>query len=116
MARSLAVLAEQSFHTYKHPLEVLAKHPETKYAIVDYRELVAEPKRAVSEVYAALGLPLSPAYAAILDEEQTRARRHESGHSYSLAEFGLDKDAIEQELAELFQRYRWNEGSSGHGG
>jgi hypothetical protein len=115
MARSLAVLALQSFHTYEHPLEVLAKHPETKHAIVDYRELVAEPKRAVSEVYAALGLPLSPAYAAILDEEQTRARRHESGHSYSLAEFGLDKDAIEQELAELFLRYRWNEGSPGHG-
>ena len=116
MARSLGVLAQQSFHTYAHPLEVLAKHPETKHAIVDYRELVAEPKRAVSEVYAALGLPISPGYAAILDEEQARARKHESGHSYSLAEFGLDKDAIEQELAELFARYHWREGSPAHGG
>lgn len=115
-ARSLGVLAEQSFHTYRHPLEVLAKHPETKHTIVDYRELVAEPKRVVSEVYAALGLPLSPAYAAILDQEQARARKHESGHSYSLAEFGLDKDAIEHELAELFARYHWHEGSPAHGG
>jgi hypothetical protein len=116
MARSLGVLAEQSFHTYRHPLEVLAKHPETKHAIVDYRELVAEPKRVVSELYAALGLPLSPAFAAVLDEEQKRARKHESGHSYSLAEFGLDKDAIEQELAGLFARYHWQEGSPAHGG
>jgi hypothetical protein len=108
-ARSLAVLAGQSFHTYKYPLEVLAKHPETKHALLDYRELAAEPKRAVSEVYAALGLPLSPAYSAVLDEEQARARRHESGHRYSLEEFGLDKDLIERELAELFERYRWNE-------
>ena len=114
MAGSLRVLAEQSFHTYKYPLEVLAKHPETRCAIVDYRDLVAEPKRTVSELYAALGLPLSPAYAALLDEEQARAKRHASGHRYSLAEFGLDKDAIEQELAELFERYRWSEGGTAH--
>ena len=107
MRRSLAVLAHQSFHTYKYPLEVLAKHPETQHAIVDYRELVAEPRRAVSEVYAALGIPLNPGYAALLDEEQARARKHETGHSYSLEEFGLDRDAIERELAELFARYGW---------
>jgi hypothetical protein len=106
-ARSLRVLAEQSFHTYRHPLEVLAKHPETRHAIVDYRDLVAEPKRTVEAVYEALGLPRTAGYAALLDEEQKRARKHESGHSYSLAEFGLDAGAIERELAELFERYQW---------
>jgi hypothetical protein len=116
MARSLRVLAEQSFHTYKHPLDVLAKHPETRHAIVDYRDLVAEPKRVVGEVYEALGIPLTPQFAAVLDQEQARARKHESGHRYSLEEFGLDKDAIEQELAELFQRYGWSEGGPAHGG
>jgi hypothetical protein len=107
MARSLGVLAAQSFHTYQHPLEVLAKHPETRHAIVDYRDLVAEPNRAVAEAYAALGIELTPAFEAVLDEEQKRARKHESGHSYSLAEFGLDAGAIERELAELFERYQW---------
>jgi hypothetical protein len=115
MARSLRVLAEQSFHTYRHPLEVLAKHPETKHAIVDYRELVAEPKRTVAQVYEALGLPLTAGYAALLDEEQKRARRHESGHRYSLAEFGLDAGAIERELAALFERYRWSTATSAEG-
>jgi len=67
-------------------------------------------------VYAALGIPVTPEFAAILDEEQARARKHESGHSYSLAEFGLDKDAIERELAELFERYGWSEGGAAHGG
>jgi hypothetical protein len=109
MAHSLRVLAEQSFHTYEHPLEVLAKHPETQHAIVDYRKLLAEPKRAVDEVYEALGIPMTPVFAATLDEAQRRARRHKSGHRYSLDEFGLDKDVIEVELAELFERYRWNE-------
>ena len=112
MARSLGVLAAQSFHTYKHPLEVLAKHPGTRHAIVDYRELVAEPKRTVALVYEALGIPLTPEFAAVLEQEQARARKHESGHHYSLEEFGLDRDAIERELAELFERHRWNEGSA----
>jgi hypothetical protein len=112
MARSLGVLAAQSFHTYKHPLEVLAKHPETRHAIVDYRELVAEPKRTVALVYEALGIPLTPGFAAVLEQEQARARKHESGHHYSLEEFGLDRDAIERELAELFERHRWSEGSA----
>jgi len=109
MARSLRVLAEQSFHTYEHPLEVLAKHPDTRHAIVDYRELLAEPKRTVTEVYEALGIPMTPGFASRLDEEQQRARRHKSGHRYSLEEFGLDGDAIEGRLAELFERYGWNE-------
>jgi hypothetical protein len=112
MARSLGVLAEQSFHTYRHPLEVLARSPGTKHAIVDYRDLVSEPKQAVAAVYEALGLPLTPRFEAVLDEEQKRAKKHESGHRYSLAEFGLDKNAIERELADLFERYHWNEGSS----
>ena len=116
MARSLAVLAEQSFHTYQHPLEVLAKHPATKHAIVDYRELAAEPKRAVAAVYEALGIPLTEGFAAVLDQEQQRTKKHESGHRYSLAEFGLDQGAIQHELAELFARYHWSEGSPAHGG
>ncbi len=109
MLRSLRVLAEQSFHTYQYPLEVLAAHPETRHAIVDYRELVAQPKRTLSELYAALEIPLTPAFEALLDEAQPRAKTHASGHRYSLAEFGLDKDAIERELAPLFERYRWNQ-------
>jgi hypothetical protein len=33
MSRSLRVLADQSFHTYRYPLEVLARHPETRHAV-----------------------------------------------------------------------------------
>ena len=109
IARSLGVLAEQSFHTYEYPLEVLSRHPEVRSAIVDYRELVAEPKRAVEELYAALALPFTGAYAGVLDEEQQRARRHETAHRYSLAEFGLDAGAIETRLLPLFERFHWNE-------
>jgi hypothetical protein len=109
MNRSLRVLAEQSFHTYLHPLEVLERHPETRRAIVDYRELVAQPKRTLERVYAELGFSVTPELAARLEDEQRRARAHATSHRYSLEEFGLEAGAIRAALAELFARYRWDE-------
>ena len=109
MQRSLQVLAEQSFHTYRYPLEVLARHPETLHAIVDYTALVAQPGKVVEGVYASLGLPLTPAYERVLGEEAQKARRHETSHAYDLAEFGLSADAIRAELADLFDRFHWDE-------
>ncbi|RIL05163.1 MAG: sulfotransferase [Proteobacteria bacterium] len=105
---SRRALAEQSFHTYRHPLEVLARHPETRFAIADYRELVAAPKRAVAAVYAALGLPLTPAYEHSLGAEEKRSREHRAEHVYSLGEFGLEPGEIRERLGDLFERFGWD--------
>ena len=107
-AECLRILAEQSFHTYRHPLEVLARHPETRSAIVDYRELVADPAATLESVHAALELPLDPAFLERLRETGRREQTHRSGHAYSLAEFGLDADAIRSGLADLFERFGWD--------
>ncbi len=108
MNRSLQVLARQSFHTYQYPLEVLARHPETKQAIVDYRDLIAHPKQTIERVYAELGFPLSPVFEQALAAEEQRAKGHETSHTYSLQEFGLKGDEIHTALADLFERYGWD--------
>jgi hypothetical protein len=109
MQRSLRVLAEQSFHTYTYPLEVLARHPETPHAIVDYDELVAEPRRTIERVYAVLGFPITPGFQKILVAEEQRARRHETSHRYSLEEFGIRSDELRTRLADLYQRFHWKQ-------
>jgi hypothetical protein len=109
MQRSLRILAEQSYDTYKGPLEVLARHPEVPRAIVDYTELVAEPRKVIERIYAELGFPVSPAYAETLVAAQRRAGQgHETTHRYSLEEFGLRGDEIRANLAELFERFHWD--------
>lgn len=107
MQSSLRVLAEQSYHTYEYPLEVLARHPETPRAIVDYAELVAEPKKTVEKIYAELGLPLTPEYESTLSTEQGRAKKHETSHRYDLDEFGLSGGEIHAKLGDLFERFHW---------
>ena len=109
----LRFLADQSFHTYRYPLEVLERHPETPRAIVDYRDAVADPAATIERVYEQLGFPITPEFREVLVAEGKRARRHKSGHSYSLAEFGLEADEIRTQLADLFERFGWDEGAAG---
>ena len=104
---SLRVLADQSFHSYRYPLEVLERHPDVPQAIVDYRELVASPKAAITDVYKRLGFDISPEFDRILTEQDERSRSHERTYAYSLDEFGLHADEIRTRLADLFDRYGW---------
>jgi hypothetical protein len=107
MQRSLRVLAAQSFHTYRHPLEVLRRHPDTAHAIVDYRDLVREPTVVVRRVYDRLGFTTSPELERALAVQEARSGARESGHRYTLDEFGLRRDEIRSELAELYERFQW---------
>ncbi len=110
--RCLRILADQSFETYRYPLEVLARHPETLHAIVDYRDVVADPAATIEQVYRQLDLPMTAAYREVLVSEGKRAREHRSGHVYSLEEFGLAADEIRERLGDLFEQYRWGEGGA----
>jgi hypothetical protein len=107
--RCLRILAEQSFHTYRYPLEVLARHPGTSHAVVDYSDVVADPAATIDHVYQQLSFPIEPEYREVLLAEGKRARKHGSRHAYSLEEFGLEADEIRTQLADLFERFRWDE-------
>ncbi len=114
VSRCLRIMADQSFHTYTYPLEVLERHPSTPHAIIDYRELSGDPASAVESIYRQLGLPMTDAYRSVLAAEAGRERGHVSGHEYSLEEFGLEADEIRERLAPLFERFGWDDDSPAH--
>ena len=106
---SLRTMTSLSYETYLYPLEALARHPHTPQAVVDYRDLVAEPLHTVEKIYADLGLEMSETVRSTLRAEQEKSRRHETEHRYSLAEFGLDDAEIRRTLAPLFERFQWDD-------
>ena len=108
-AETLNILAEQSWHTYLHPVEALEAHPKTKSAIVDYRELTADPAATIERLYGDLGLPMSEEYREILAGEGKRELKHKTRHSYSLEKFGLEADSIRDHLGPLIDRFGWDE-------
>ena len=62
----------------------------------------------IAQVYAALDMEMTPQMDAFLAAEESRARKHETEHRYSLAEFGLDDREIRRRLAPLFERFGWD--------
>jgi hypothetical protein len=105
IAKSLRVLADQSFDAYQRPLDVLTRHPEVRSVVVDYRELVAQPEATMCRIYRELELELGPAAAKAF---AAAGGGHESAHRYSLEEFGLDAGEIHTRLAALFDEYQWD--------
>ncbi|WP_183506428.1 MULTISPECIES: sulfotransferase [unclassified Mycolicibacterium] len=103
---SLAILADQSFDSYCHPLEVLARHPEIRSCVVDYRDLVGQPAVTMTRVYDELDLTMPPEVAAAVSA--SRGQGHETTHRYSLEEFGLEPEAIHLRLAALFDQFGWD--------
>lgn len=105
--RCLEVLTDQSWHTYRHPLEALEANPQTKGAVVDYRELTSDPAATIERLYQDLGFSISDVFREQLAQQGKRERKRRSRHSYSLEEFGLEGDAIRDQLTDLFERFQW---------
>ena len=106
--RCLRVLVDQSWHSYRHPLEVIEENAETLGSVIDYRDLTADPAATIERVYRDLGLPMTDEFRASLAAEGKRERGHKTNFSYSLAEFGLEADAIQRQLGDLFERFQWD--------
>jgi omega-hydroxy-beta-dihydromenaquinone-9 sulfotransferase len=107
ITKSLRVLADQSIDSYQYPLDVLAKHPDVRSSVVDYRELISHPDATMRRIYQELDLDLGSAAAEAFGSTAARAG-HESAHRYSLEEFGLDPHEIHTRLAALFDEYHWD--------
>jgi len=109
-ARALKAQVDISIDTYRHPLAALAQHPEARRAAVDYVELTGAPRATLEKLYAALGFDVTPQFAATLASEEQRARRHETSHRYSLAEFGLREGELRERIGEeVFAEFGWKE-------
>jgi hypothetical protein len=54
---------------------------------------------SVRDAYQRLGLPLDPSFSATLEQATAPARAYRSGHSYDLAQFGLEASVIASRFA-----------------
>jgi omega-hydroxy-beta-dihydromenaquinone-9 sulfotransferase len=106
--QSLDILAELSYEHFENPRRVLAEHPQTPQAFVDYRELTNAPRETVHAVYQSLGMQLDETYDSWLQAQAEREKKHHSKFEYSLGEFRLRSSEIEQRLAGFYQDYQWS--------
>jgi len=105
MMASFRSFVDNSYHYYQHPLDVLDAHPEVPSVIVDYRDLVTDPAGTMLRIYDEIEIGMVAEQERALAKEV--GREYRSGHTYSLAEFGLEAYEIRSHLGPLFDRFDW---------
>uniref|UniRef100_A0A7C4QPF0 Sulfotransferase n=1 Tax=Schlesneria paludicola TaxID=360056 RepID=A0A7C4QPF0_9PLAN len=96
-------------YMYQHAFEELERMPPGDYCIVEYEQLVADPYQLVQQIYAALGLPWSPAFEERLRQATAEAKRYRSRHVYSLGPLGVTAEEIRARLPFIYERFQFKE-------
>lgn len=90
---------------YKHLFAFRKLAPPRQYYCIDYRDLVRNPRKTIETLYAHFGWTMDESCRARLDAATQRQRDFKSKHEYTLEEFGLSKEWIQQELGEIMDAY-----------
>ena len=90
---------------YQHLFEFGAKVDPAQYCCLDYRELTRDLRQAIEALYRHFGWRLSDAFGARLVAATEQQRSFKSAHQYTLEEFGLSKEWIQEELGPLLDHY-----------
>ena len=90
---------------YRHLFQFGRSIEPARYHCIDYRELVRHPRETIEQVYAHFHWPVSDELHAKLETATSRQREFKSAHEYSLEEFGLSKEWIQEELGPLLDHY-----------
>jgi hypothetical protein len=106
--KSLRQLVVGSVQDYYYALEVMDELPSERCAIVQYTDLVSDPRTSVEKAYEKLQLDISPDFAEKLDSERKRQKRYHSENVYSLEQFGVDPEWLAKELGPFMERFGWN--------
>ena len=95
----LAVMADRA-------VDVSAAAPAGRIVHVSYADLVRDPLAVVESLYAAAGVPLTPAARSAMTAWLDAHPQHQGGrHDYDLADYGLDREAVETALARYLERF-----------
>jgi len=104
---SADLLGEIQIAQYRYVLEVADELPESQQIVVEFRDLLSDPKRVVEEIYGRFGLDISEEFDRYLDEEREAAKSFESQHIFDPEGQGPARARIQDELGDLFRRFGW---------
>jgi hypothetical protein len=98
--------AETSQLSLERILDFRARHPERVFHDLHYRDLVADPVRAVRGIYETFDEPFTPEAEARIAAYAAAHPQGEFGtHHYSTAEFGLDAPRERERFARYCERF-----------
>ncbi len=92
------IMQEQAKYWYLHPHQYLKNLPNDQYVMLRYKDLVADPKSAIENIYQRFGIEMTPEFEQILIDETEKARQFKSKHNYSLDQMGLSSTTLKEDF------------------
>jgi hypothetical protein len=92
-------------HYYRHLAGTLPCWPEDQHVFVNMSELTRDVRQAVSRVYRRFGLQITAEFQRSLEDSYQQSRSYQSGHRYTLEQFGLDEETVVQEFSHAFDYF-----------
>jgi hypothetical protein len=90
---------------YKYFHEQKKKFPSQNFYTLKYEDLVKNSKTEVLKIYDYFGIEKSEDFVSRLDAATQKAKNYNSGHKYSLEQYGMDKEAVIKELDFVYDMY-----------
>jgi hypothetical protein len=104
----IQALKRLGYEYYRYALECRKDIPEDQFITIRYEDLVANPKKTILGLYSRLGMPVSEAFEAKLDEAQAAQRTYESPRTVDLDFFGVTEEEVSEELREVFETFGYD--------
>lgn len=72
---------------------------------VAYTDVVAKPKESAYKIYEYFGFEMEESFKIALESYTLQSKKYKSKHSYSMAQYGITKEAIYQPLVALMEEF-----------
>jgi hypothetical protein len=104
---SADLLGEIQIEQYRYAVEIADELPDHQSIIIEFRDLLSDPKRVVEQVYQRFGLEMTEEFDRFLDAERESAKSFRSQHEYDPEGQGPERKRVARELSDLFERFDW---------
>ncbi|MGM0557946.1 MAG: sulfotransferase [Myxococcota bacterium] len=98
-------LTELGIDYYRRLHDVASELDDERVRTVMFGDLVGKPVETLEGIYDWLDTPMTDAFRASVEYELAHPAKHKSNHEYSLEQFGISRDFICEQLADVFEEY-----------
>ncbi len=105
----IQALKQLGYEYYRYALECRREIPKDQFIVVRYEDLVRDPKSTILGLYGRLGMPVSEAFEARLDDAIKGHRDWESSRAVELDFFGVTEEEVCSELRDVFEEFGYED-------
>lgn len=98
------VVKEYARHWYYYPNKILSDLGPDRYQVIQFHNLISDPKAEILRVYEQFGLEVSAETLQVLDDETMVSRKEYGG--YPLDEMGLNIEELIEEFTPFLEDYK----------